>query len=220
MNIDDQIKTFQKLYNVSRETIDLLSLYHSLLLEEQQKVSLVGSGTLKNIWLRHFADSAKLVERIIQHSKKIKKPVNICDAGSGAGFPGIVCLLLLSERGSKISMSLIESSSKKCKFLGLVKKELKLPFLVVNKRIEESRQKFDLILSRALAPLSILLKLLADLGGGKSILLLPKGKNWLKEVNEAKKIWYFSYNAVKNNRILDNSGGVTLEIKGLRPKKN
>ena len=116
-------------------------------------------------------------------------------------------------------MSLIESSSKKCKFLGLVKKELKLPFLVVNKRIEESRQKFDLILSRALAPLSILLKLLADLGGGKSILLLPKGKNWLKEVNEAKKIWYFSYNTVKNNRLLDNSGGVTLEIKGLRSKK-
>ena len=60
-----------------------------------------------------------------------------------------------------------------------------------------------MILSRALAPLSILLKLLADLGGGKSILLLPKGKNWLKEVNEAKKIWYFSYNAVKNNRILE-----------------
>ena len=76
-------------------------------------------------------------------------------------------------------MSLIESNSKKCTFLELVKKELKLPFLVVNKRIEESRQKFDLILSRALAPLSILLKLLADLGGGESILLLPKGKNWL-----------------------------------------
>ena len=70
MNIDDQIKTFQKLYNVSRETIDLL--YHSLLLKEQQKVSLVGSGTLKNIWLRHFADSAKLVERIVQHSKNQK----------------------------------------------------------------------------------------------------------------------------------------------------
>ena len=101
MNIDDQIKTFQKLYNVSRETIDLLSLYHSLLLEEQQKVSLVGSGTLKNIWLRHFADSAKLVERIIQHRKKFKKPVNICDAGSGAGFPGIVCLLLQMREAQK-----------------------------------------------------------------------------------------------------------------------
>ena len=40
--------------------------------------------------------------------------------------------------------------------------------------------------------------------------LLPKGKNWLKEVNEAKKLWKFSYNAVKNNRLLDKSGGVTL----------
>lgn len=220
MNTDPQIEIFQKLYNVSRETIDRLSLYHSLLLKGQKKVGLVGSGTLQNVWVRHFADSAKLVERIIKYSEKFNKPVKICDAGSGAGFPGVICFLILNEIGLEISMSLIESNSKKCKFLELTKKELELPFLIINKRIEDSKHKFDLILSRALAPLSVLFKLLVDLGNEESVFLLPKGKNWLKEVSEAKKFWNFSYNTVKNNRLLDDTGGVTLEVNGLKPKKN
>ena len=63
-------------------------------------------------------------------------------------------------------------------------------------------------------------KLLINLGDEKSVFLLPKGKNWLKEVSEAKKFWNFSYNTVKNNRLLDDTGGVTLEVNGLKPKKN
>ena len=48
------------MYNVSRETIKKLLLYEELIVEGQKKFNLVGSGTLENIWIRHFADSAKI----------------------------------------------------------------------------------------------------------------------------------------------------------------
>ena len=39
-----------------------------------------------------------------------------------------------------------------------------------------------------------------------------------KEIEKAKKLWKFSYKVVKNSYLLDKSGGVTLEIVGLKKK--
>ena len=74
-------------------------------------------------------------------------------------------------------------------------------------------------MSRAVAPLHILLGLLAPLSKKDTILLLPKGKSYLKEIEKAKKLWNFSYKVVKNNHLLDKSGGVTLEIINLKKIK-
>jgi 16S rRNA G527 N7-methylase RsmG len=51
-----------------------------------------------------------------------------------------------------------------------------------------------------------------------TIFLLPKGKNYQKEIEKAKKLWKFSYKVVKNSLLLDKSGGVTLEIIALKKK--
>ena len=45
-----------------------------------------------------------------------------------------------------------------------------------------------------------------------SLLVLPKGKNWSKELNEAKE-WNFKLKF--KNEVTDKSGGVTLLINGL-----
>ena len=52
-----------------------------------------------------------------------------------------------------------------------------------------------------------------------SLLVLPKGKNWSKELIEAKKIWNFKVKLAKNNKILDKSGGVTLLINEVKKNK-
>ena len=52
-----------------------------------------------------------------------------------------------------------------------------------------------------------------------SLFVLPKGKNWSKELIEAKKVWNFKVKLVKNNRILDKSGGVTLLINKVKKNK-
>ena len=216
MEIPDQIKVFQKLYNVPRETIDQFTKYHELLIKCQEKTNLVGSGTISTIWVRHFSDSAKLTERIIAYKSNYKSVIRICDVGSGAGFPGLVCYLMLSGQKYHIKMSLIESNKKKCDFLNLVTEKLMLPVHIINERVEKIGRKYDIIMSRAVAPLYILLGLLAPLSKKETILLLPKGKNYQKEIEKAKKLWNFSYKVVTNNHLLDKSGGVTLEIADLR----
>ena len=89
MNQKEQIKVFLDLYDVSRETMEKLSIYEKLIIEGQRKYSLVGKSTLGNIWLRHFADSAKVLDIIrdiyLNNERKILK---LIDIGSGAGFPG------------------------------------------------------------------------------------------------------------------------------------
>ncbi len=216
MEISDQIKVFQKLYNVPRETINKFTEYHDLLIRSQEKTNLVGSGTISSIWVRHFGDSAKLANRIISIKNNTKRTTRVCDVGSGAGFPGLVCLLILSDQKLKIKMNLIESNRKKCEFLYLVKKRLMLPVGIINERVERIKEKYDIIISRAVAPLHILLGLLVPLSKKETILLLPKGKNYEKEIEKAKKLWNFSHKVVKNNDLLDKSGGVTLEITHLR----
>ncbi len=218
METSGQIKVFQKLHNVSRETIDQLTEYHDLLIKYQEKTNLVGSGTISNVWVRHFSDSAKLTHRIITFKNNVKSSIRICDVGSGAGFPGLVCFLILSGQKHQIKMTLIDSNRKKCEFLNLVKEKLMLPVSIINERVEKIEKKYDVIMSRAVAPLYILLGFLAPLSKKDTILLLPKGKNYLKEIEKAKKLWNFSYKVVKNNYLIDKSGGVTLEIVDL--KKN
>ena len=218
METSGQIKVFQKLHNVSRETIDQLTEYHDLLIKYQEKTNLVGSGTISNVWVRHFSDSAKLTHRIITFKNNVKSSIRICDVGSGAGFPGLVCFLILSGQKHQIKMTLIDSNRKKCEFLNLVKEKLMLPVSIINERVEKIEKKYDVIMSRAVAPLYILLGFLAPLSKKDTILLLPKGKNYLKEIEKAKKLWNFSYKVVRNNYLIDKSGGVTLEIFDL--KKN
>tara|TARA_B100001115_G_scaffold44707_1_gene33280 strand:- start:15 stop:671 length:657 start_codon:yes stop_codon:yes gene_type:complete len=218
VKLSDQIKVFQKLYNVPRETIEQFAEYHSLLIQYQEKTNLVGSGTISNIWVRHFSDSAKLTSRIISFKNNAKRSIRVCDVGSGAGFPGLVCLLILSSQKKKIQMTLIESNKKKCQFLNLVKKKLMLSVSIISERVEKVEEKYDVIMSRAVAPLNILLRLLMPLSRKDTILLLPKGKNYQKEIEKAKKLWNFSYKVVKNSYLLDKSGGVTLEIINLKKK--
>ena len=43
-------------------------------------------------------------------------------------------------------------------------------------------------------------------------------KNWQKEIAESKKGWQFDYNIVKNDIVLDRSGGVTIEVMNLLRK--
>ena len=218
MEVSDQIKIFQKLYNVPRETIDQFSEYYKLLIKSQEKTNLVGSGTISSIWIRHFSDSAKLTDRIIFYGNKLKTRIRVCDVGSGAGFPGLVCFLILLSQKHEISMTLIESNKKKCDFLDLVKKKLTLSVNIINERVEKIEEKYDIILSRAVAPLYILLKLLMPLSKKFTVFLLPKGKNYQKEIEKAKKLWKFSYKVVKNSNLLDKSGGVILEIVDLMKK--
>ena len=217
MNQKEQIKVFLDLYDVSRETMEKLSIYEKLIIEGQKKFNLIGKSTLGSIWLRHFADSAKLLKilkEVYQNSEG--KVLNLLDVGSGAGFPGVVLSIMINAEKIPIKVALADSNRKKSLFLKSIKKELGVSYTVVNKRSENIKQKFEIITARAVTSVKTFLDLNHNLIKKESILVLFKGRTWKEEVKESKKKWKFELNVVKNNIRIDSSGGVTLVIRNLK----
>jgi 16S rRNA (guanine527-N7)-methyltransferase len=119
----------------------------------------------KKINLTRLADEEKIYgqyffESVIPYRKFIFEPnISILDIGSGSGIPGIALLLLFP----KIKLTIIESNNKKCSFLAALAKHLGIDVEILCKRAEDitasEREKFDLVTSRAVAPLKNILEL-------------------------------------------------------------
>ncbi len=217
MTRDHQIEAFKHLYDVSRETIQRLLDYESLILTHQKDFNLVGRGTLDQVWIRHFADSAKIFPIIKRYpSNNRKSGVKFVDIGTGAGLPGVVFSIISEIDGFKSRVVLIDSNQKKCRFLNEVKIKLGLSYKVVNERSERLKKKFDVITCRAVSSVLDILTKNHSMIGDKTKILLFKGKNWEIELKESKKKWKFKCNVVKNNKLLDSTGGVTLELTNIR----
>lgn len=154
MTKEEFIKELQKINVISNEeTLTKLNEYYNILKEENQKYNLTRITEKEEVYLKHFFDSLTIT-KIINITNQ-----NICDLGSGAGFPGLVLAIFFPQA----QLTLIESNGKKCHFLNLVKDKLQLENVnIINTRIEEyakeHRELFDIVTARAVAPLKHLLE--------------------------------------------------------------
>lgn len=173
---------------VSRETISQLEDYVALLEKWNPRINLVARSTLGQIWERHFVDSAQVFAYAPEGAR------HWVDLGSGGGFPGLVVAVLAKELRPELSVTLVESDTRKATFLRTVIRELKLPATVIDARIEAVEPlQADVLSARALADLTQLLGF-ADLHRKhEGIALFPKGATWKKEVQEAQQSWRFEY---------------------------
>jgi 16S rRNA (guanine527-N7)-methyltransferase len=191
-------------YSVSRETIERLELYERLLRKWNPRINLVANSTLKDIWSRHFADSAALTNIQGQSSHWV-------DLGSGGGFPGLVIAIMLAE--TKTRISLVESDTRKSAFLRQVVRETGIKATIIADRIENlSSLQATVISARALAPLSLLLEHMRHHAADGAIGLFPKGTQWQQDLNEALCYWKFSHTIYPSGT---DSDGVVLRIEDL-----
>lgn len=117
----------------------------------------------------HFRDSLCLLA-----FEELGTAADICDIGSGAGFPGIPLAIALPGK----KFTLIESNGKKCAFLDSTASRLVLKNAsVLHARAEEAartslRDSFDLALARAVGPLPVVIEYALPLlrPGGKALL--------------------------------------------------
>ncbi len=218
---------FAAAFGVSSETVARLATYETLLKQWQKAVNLVAPRTLADTWHRHFADSAQLVALA---------PPGVrtwVDLGSGAGFPGLVCAIVLADpsspsprsRGEGTRFTLIESDTRKAAFLREVARAMgPLPGITVEilpARAESVRTQVNFVLprvvsARALAPLEQLLALAFPLSPPGTTGLFCKGKEAAREVDVAKRNWTFDVALVPS--VTDSSGRIAV-ITNLEHKK-
>ena len=210
-------EAFRAAFGVSRETLDRLKVYAELLEKWQKTINLVAPSTVSEVWHRHMADSAQLLDLAPAGAMRW------VDLGSGAGFPGLVLAIMVADRaGSRVA--LVESDVRKCAFLSeIVRKtgiSASLTVEIVTGRIENSAIQDrlgtpDVISARALASLDKLFGLSQGLFGRKSIGLFAKGREVEAEIAEARRAWEFEYELMPSRT--DQSGRVVV-VRGLKAK--
>lgn len=182
-----------------------LSTYESLLLKWQAAQNLVSRETLPHLWVRHFADSLQALP-LLRDTDRL-----ILDLGSGAGFPA---LPLAMASGPVRRFVLLEPNRRKVSFLRAVIRETGVNAVVYDTRIEQfdSRETFDVVTSRAMAPLADLLGLAEDVLRQPARGLFHKGREHLSEIAQAADI--FAFDVLLTQSELD-SGSVIVEVSNL-----
>ncbi|MDR2458143.1 MAG: 16S rRNA (guanine(527)-N(7))-methyltransferase RsmG [Clostridiales Family XIII bacterium] len=130
-------------------------MYFVELLDWNKIINLISFKNEKELVYRHFCDSlysAKIINNIAGKGALLK----VADVGTGSGMPGIPVKVVLPN----IKMTLVESITKKCKFLENANNKLNLNMEILNTRAEEIgqnpkyRQYYDFVLSRAVSKFS------------------------------------------------------------------
>ena len=211
MDKNIQIDTFTRLTQVSRETITRLKEYEDFLVKSNNNLNLIGKSTVKEIWNRHFLDSAQVIDFIDKNDK------SLIDLGSGAGFPGLVIAIVLKDRKIPLKVNLIEKSKKKTIFLNEIIKKLNLNVEVVNKNIFNEDIKFfdDVFVTRAFKPLGIILELIHNKAENWKKFFIFLGKTGKKELLQVSKSWDIEY---KQRVSVTSNDSIIVEINRLKKK--
>ena len=155
MNKNTFVEELNKLnIELDDNQLNQLEKYYELLVEYNKVMNLTGITEKNEVYLKHFYDSLTIIKVI-----DLKKVNNLCDIGTGAGFPGLVLKIVFPN----LKVTLLDSLNKRINFLNTVIEELKLENIeTIHARAEEyakeNRNRFDVTTSRAVAHLSMLLE--------------------------------------------------------------
>ena len=145
-------------------------------------MNLTGITEPKEVILKHFIDSLTILKYINENG-------SVIDVGTGAGFPGIPLKIVEDS----LEITLLDSLNKRINFLNEVIENISLDKTkTIHGRAEDFgqdaayREKYDVAVSRAVAPLNILLEYMLPFVkvGGKCICM--KGSNCDEEIENAK----------------------------------
>jgi len=163
------LKYFPNLTDAQKIQFDAL---YNLYLDWNEKINVISRKDIVNLYTHHVLHSLAIAE-IIQ----FKNGTKILDVGTGGGFPGIPLAILFPET----EFVLIDSIGKKIKVgteisLAIGLKNIELKHL----RVQDEKEKFDFVVSRAVMPLAELIKLVRKNISKKQQNALPNGLICLK----------------------------------------
>ena len=151
--------------------------YYDMIVERNRFVNLTRITSPEEAAQKHFADS-------VLGCPLINEGAKVIDVGTGAGFPGIPLKIVRPD----IELVMLDSLGKRVKFLNEVCSAIGIEAKAIHARAEDAarddglRAHFDFALSRAVAPMNILLELtipFVKIGGSS---LMYKGSNTAEEI--------------------------------------
>jgi 16S rRNA (guanine527-N7)-methyltransferase len=163
--------------------------YLLLLTKWSARVNLVADVDPKVVQQRHFLESIAL-GTALREREMMRPGSEVLDVGAGAGFPGAVLKIVWPS----IRLTLLEATAKKTAFLAALVGGLGLgDTRVLTGRAEDLahepdlRDGFDLVVSRAVAPLPALLELTLPFAriGGRAV--CPKGSRAAAELGASRR---------------------------------
>lgn len=172
--------------------------YIQLLQEWNQKMNLTSIIETDQIYEKHFYDSIMpFIDLSFSHC---------CDVGTGAGFPGIPLAIVYPDK----KITLVEPIKKRCRFLQAVKEELELSIEIFNDRAEDfvksHREEYEVVTSRAVARMTILLELCMPLVQVNGVFVALKGKNGHEELKNAKEALRILHGSLDHETIVNIDG--------------
>ena len=174
----------------SSNQIILIKKYLDMVYKYNKLTNLVGTKEKEDILTRHFLDSISILKYrkdIFDSKGNIEK---IIDVGTGAGLPGMILSIFLKDK----LFYLLDKKEKKIEFLNLLARQLKLENTrIIKGRAEELakenlyREKFDIVLSRAVARFNILCEFIIPFCRINGKIIFYKSLKVFDEINESRK---------------------------------
>ena len=171
------------------QEIDQFEEYYRQLIAAKGRAGLTSVTDYEGVQRRHFGESLAVVAAL--YRARLLTPDQECDAldlGAGAGFPGVPIKIVHPP----LRLTLVEATGKKASFLEHLVAHLGLADVtVVAERAETlahdpaHREKYHLVLARAVAPLAVLAELALPFLRIGGFLAAPKGSRAPQELDAA-----------------------------------
>lgn len=134
---------FENFPNLSEDQKRRFEKLEELYKDWNQKINVVSRKDIDELYLRHVLHSLGIAKFI-----QFKEGSSVLDVGTGGGFPGIPLAIFFPE----VEFTLVDSIGKKIKVVNEVVEGLQLTNVkTINARVEEIPDRFDFIVSRAVA---------------------------------------------------------------------
>ena len=162
------------------DRLPLAQRYAELLATDGVVRGLLGPREAPRLWDRHLVNCALLAELVPQGA-------TVCDIGSGAGLPGLVLAIARAD----LRLTLVEPLLRRSTFLEEVLASLGLDNVeVVRGRAEalHGQRRFEVVTSRAVAPLDRLLGWSMPLVEPTGALVAMKGSSAPEEIETARPV--------------------------------
>ena len=163
------LKYFPDLTEEQRQQFAAL---YDLYIDWNSKINVISRKDIENLYEHHVLHSLGIA-KVIQ----FRPGTSIMDLGTGGGFPGIPLAILFPDT----KFHLVDSIGKKVRVATEVANAIGLKNVTFrHARAEEEKGKFDFVVSRAVMPLTDLLKIIRKNISSKQQNALPNGLICLK----------------------------------------